>query len=274
MDNPLWGNFPDLAIFRQREKLHGYSLEDMRPSLSQGLPYPPVFVSRFPRLAELLDRARVTDFVLDDQHKEIRLLAWTTHSGAWVCWTCCPPQDIALPDKDLLSPEQQLLLEVLGGIRLCPGIVNAGELDGSPADNFALNQDFVFFASDTPLDTLLWVEDYDDAFANQDDRGNDGETVQNYTRFADGSWLVLAHAADGGEVLCHRETGHLLVFSGSHCNPRLQPHPVYRWTARYNGQSTDYLLQIEGIASWHDWVEALATQWLVATQAGISPGQG
>ncbi|WP_034641454.1 hypothetical protein [Chitinilyticum aquatile] len=266
MDNLLWGNFPDLAIFRQREKLHGYSLEDMRPSLSQGLPYPPDFASRFPRLAELLDRARVTDFVLDDLHKEIRLLAWTTHSGAWVCWTCCPPQDIALLETGQLHPEQQLLLEVVGGICLCPGIINAGELDSSPADNFALNQDFVFFASDTPLDTLLWVEDYDYAHATQDPQSNDGERVHNYTSFDDGSWLVLAHAADGSEVLCHRETGQLLVFAGSHCNPRLKPHPVYRWTGSYGGQQTDYLLQIEGVAGWHDWVEMLASQWLTHTQ--------
>jgi hypothetical protein len=161
------------------------------------------------------------------------LLAWDSADGHRLGWLCFPPTQTAAQH---FQDDHRNLLACFGGI----------------IERF-----------NEPEDT--WLLNLNDALTERE-ASHDGRFIQDYKWAFDEAGLALpiepteyysiAREANGNATLCHRTSGKVLMFAPDHCFEHLK---VLEGCPEYT------LYTIQGAATFRDWVNAIALQWLAHT---------
>jgi hypothetical protein len=185
------------------------------------------FESAFPRLTELLGRARQSEVVLPGGSHVLYAWGKTGHQiSAWLS----PDPPATVPDG--AAPGHQILLQCFGGIV---------ERFGDPVDSWLLNHKHALTTAEVARNASF-ISDYEWAF---EECGGIPIDVAAY--------YPAAWEANGNCVLCHREDGRLLFFAPDHAYPDLIPC----------GRCPMYTLHTKpGAGTLREWVERIAEQWL------------
>lgn len=188
----------------------------------------PSSVQLFPSLAKLLATALRTDVSVNGARYE--LLAWDSHDGDRFGWLCEPPARI-VPNN--LHEDHRALLASFGGIV---------ERFNEPEDTWLLNLNVALTKREAAHDASF-IENYMWAFEDA------GLTLP----IDPSNYYSIAREANGNTTLCHRESGHVLLFAPDHCFTHL---------TKLEGCPEYTLYEISGAATFRDWVNAVAAQWL------------
>jgi hypothetical protein len=191
----------------------------------------------FPKLAELLERATVTDVSL--KNGRYHLLAWGSSDQRRMGWLCLLPSQ-ETPNN--LYSDHKLLLKDFGGIV---------ERFDEPEHTWLLNLNEALTQKEASYDGSC-VEAYQWAF---DDAGLELPIQPK-------DYYSIAREANGNMTLCHRVNGHVLMFAPDHSFEHLTP---------LKGCPEYTLYEIEGAATFRDWVNAVARQWLAHLAADSGP---
>jgi hypothetical protein len=70
-------------------------------------------------------------------------------------------------------------------------------------------------------------------------------------------YYSLAREANGNTTLCHRKTGHILLFAPDH---------AFNFVVPFDGCPEYTLYRINGVVTLGDWVDTIARQWLRHTK--------
>jgi len=191
--------------------------------------FSPIDATLFPRLAELLALANVTDVSINGVRYE--LVAWNSADGGRLGWLCLPPS--AESPQDLLKDHRKLL-ESFGGI-----VQRFNEPEGT------------------------WLLNLYDALTEREATHNANFIQEYYAWPFEDAGLILpidpsqyysiAREANGNTTLCHRVNGQVLMFAPDHCFDHLS---VLDGCPEYT------LYRINGAATFCDWVNTVAIQWL------------
>lgn len=194
----------------------------------------PLAATLFPQLGRLLVEALVTDVAVNGVRYE--LLAWDSPDGDRLGWLCLPPSKNAPRN---LHDDHRKLLGSFGGIV---------ERFNEPEDTWLLNINGALTEREASHDGSF-IQDYRWAF---DDAG--------LTLPIDPTeYYSIAREANGNATLCHRVSGQVLMFAPDHCFEHL---------TELEGCPDYTLYTINGAATFRDWVNVVALQWLA--QAGKS----
>jgi hypothetical protein len=180
----------------------------------------------FPHLADLLAKAAVTDVSVNGRRYE--LLAWDSPDGDRLGWLCLPPSE-DVPSN--LHDDHKKLLACFGGIV---------ERFNEPEDTWLLNLNDALTEREASHDASF-IHDYSWADA--------GLTLP----IEPSEYYSIASEANGNETICHRVTGHVLMFAQDHCFDHL---------TKLEGCPEYTLYRINGADSFRDWVNMVALQWL------------
>jgi hypothetical protein len=198
----------------------------VRPLGKAFLPTRP-FGSAFPRLAELLGRARRSEVILPSGPHI--LFAWGEAEHDVRVWLS-PAAPAIVPEA--AAPDHRILLACFGGI---------AERFNEPADNWLLNHNQVLTAAEVTSDASF-MTDYRWAFEEC------GGIPIDMAEYYPAAW-----EANGNCVLCARDSGQLLFFAPDHAYRDLVPY----------GQCPMYTLHTRVSAgTLREWVEQIAEQWL------------
>jgi hypothetical protein len=182
----------------------------------------------FPSLAKLLAMGSVTDVCVDGTQFE--LVAWDSTNGDRFGWLCPLPSANA---PQILHEDHRELLASFGGIV---------ERFNEPEDTWLLNLNDALTEREGSHDASF-IEDYMWAF---DDAG---ATLP----IEPTKYYSIAREANGNDTLCHRVSGQLLMFAPDHTFDHL---------TELEGCPAYTLYRINGAATFRDWVNAIAVQWL------------
>jgi hypothetical protein len=188
---------------------------------------PPV-ATLYPRLAELLAKASITDVSVNGTRYE--LLGWDSEDGDRLGWLCLPPSVNA---PKTLHEDHQKLLTCFGGIV---------ERFKEPEDTWLLNLNDALTEREASHDASF-LQDYKWAF---DDAGL-------ALPIEPSEYYSIAREANGNATLCHRVSGEVLMFAPDHCFDHL---------TELEGCPEYTLYRIKGAVKFQDWVNAVADQWL------------
>jgi hypothetical protein len=198
-------------------------------------PLSPLAATLFPHLAELLAMASVTDVSVNGGRYE--LLAWDSSDGDRLGWLCLPPSANA-PQN--LHEDHRNLLVFFGGIV---------ERFNEPEDTWLLNLNDALTEREASPDASF-IEDYKWAFEDA------GLTLP----IEPSEYYSIAREANGNATLCHRVSGQVLMFAPDHCFEHL---------AELEGCPQYTLYRINGAATFRDWVNAFAVQWLAHARRSV-----
>ena len=185
------------------------------------------FQDRFPVLADLLHRARVTRVTIDST--EYDLLGWDSDDGFAIGWLCPATFDSA--PNDILE-DHCLLLSVFGGVV---------ERFNEPEDTWLLNHNDVLTLREASHDASF-IANYQWAF---EDAG-----IELPIALTD--YYAIAREANGNTTLCHRKTGEVILFASDHAYDHITP---------LKGCPEYTLYTIDDAPTFADWVEDIARQW-------------
>jgi hypothetical protein len=157
----------------------------------EGLELPSSVASVFPTLAHLLAQSQVTPVAVDDV--AYQLVAWDTSDEQRMGWLCLMPK-ADIPND--IHANHTELLNSFGGII---------ERFNEPDDTWLLNHNDALTGREA-LHDAGFINDYAWAFS---DAG-----VDLPIRLID--YYSLAREANGNTTLCHRKTGHILLFAPDH----------------------------------------------------------
>jgi hypothetical protein len=188
----------------------------------------PLAATLFPTLAKLLALGSVTDVSVNGTQYE--LVAWDSTHGDRFGWLCLRPSANALQN---LHEDHRKLLASFGGIV---------ERFNEPEDTWLLNLNDALTEREASHDASF-IEDYKWAF---DDAG----VTLPIEPF---EYYSIAREANGNDTLCHRVSGQVLMFAPDHCFDHL---------TELEGCPEYTLYRIKGAATFRDWVNAVAAQWL------------
>jgi hypothetical protein len=188
----------------------------------------PWVAASFPHLAELLALASVTDVSVNATRYE--LLVWDSSDGDRVGWLCLPP---SANSPHNLHEDHRKLLASFGGIV---------ERFNEPDDTWLLNLNDALSEREASHDARF-IEDYRWAFEDA------GLTLP----IEPSQYYSIAREANGNSTLCHRVSGQVLKFAPDHCFDHL---------TQLEGCPEYTLYRINGVATFRDWVDAVAVQWL------------
>jgi hypothetical protein len=181
----------------------------------------------FPRLTELLSRARRSEVMLaTGPHL---LFAWDAPEHEVRAWLS-PAAPAVVPET--AAPDHRILLHCFGGV---------SERFNEPVDNWLLNHNQSLTAADVSRDASF-MADYRWAF---DECGGIPIDMAAY--------YPVAWEANGNCVLCARESGQLLFFAPDH---------AYRDLVPYGGCPMYTLHTKAGAGTLREWVERISEQWL------------
>lgn len=202
---------------------------DVKISKSQdGFDLPSSVVNVFPALAHLLAQSFVTNVEINNvQHY---LHGFSARSGERFGWLCLESE--AYDSKDT-HPDHNLLLSAFGGII---------ERFNEPENTWLLNLNDALTAREASQDAGF-IRDYMWAF----DEAGVALPIDPTDYYS------IAREANGNTTLCHRTTGKVILFAPDHSFDFVIPLsncPEYT------------LYEIKGIATFRDWVESVAKQWL------------
>jgi|GEM_PF-2577855 len=186
------------------------------------------FQKKFPILSRLLNHADVTAITIDDS--QYKLCAWDSINGNRTGWLCpTPPKEKAIE----VCEDHNLLFTVFGGIV---------ERFNEPEETWLLNlEDSLTFRES--LHDASFIDDYQWSF---DDAGIDIPIQLS-------EYYVIAREANGNSTLCHRKSADILFFAPDHSFDHIS---VFRNCPEYT------LYSINGVATFKEWVEIVADQWL------------
>jgi hypothetical protein len=188
----------------------------------------PLAATLFPRLAELLAMASVTDVSVNGARYE--LVAWGSSDGGRLGWLCLPPSTDAPRN---LHEDHRILLASFGGIV---------ERFNEPDDTWLLNLNDALTEREAAHDASF-IQAYSWAFEDAGLR----------LPIEPSEYYSIAGEANGNTTLCHRVNAQVLMFAPDHCFGHLS---VLEGCPEYS------LYRIKGAATFCDWVNAIAVQWL------------
>jgi hypothetical protein len=189
---------------------------------------PPLAATLFPRLAELLAMATVTDVSINGARYE--LVAWDSADGDRMGWLCLPPS-VESPQR--LHEDHQKLVASFGGIV---------ERFNEPEDTWLLNLNDALTEREAAHDASF-IREYVWAFEDA------GCTLP----INPSDYYSIAREANGNTTLCHRINSQVLMFAPDHCFDHL---------SELEGCPEFTLYRIKGVAIFRDWVNTVAVQWL------------
>jgi hypothetical protein len=189
-------------------------------------PVPP----QFPRLARLLGAAQVTLVTIDGTDHE--LLTWSTPaSGDRRHWLC--PLGTDMPDI-AVYPGHRALLRAFGGV--CERSIDE-------PDTWLMNCDDAL-TSHVATQTAAFLADFD--WVVEDRSGGWPINLDAY--------YSICQEANGNTTFCHRVTGDVILFAPDHAFDHVE---VLEGCPPYS------LYLIPTAATFVDWVEEVARQWLI-----------
>lgn len=194
--------------------------------VSRGLA--PFAATIFPRLAELLAMATVTDVSINGAQYE--LVAWNSANCDRLGWLCLRP---SIEPTQRLHEDHRILLGSFGGIV---------ERFNEPEGTWLLNLNDVLTEREASHDASF-IRDY--AWAWEDA----GLTLP----INPSDYYSIAREANGNTTLCHRMNGQVLMFAAGLCFDHL---------SALEGCPEYTLYRISGVATFRDWVNTVAVQWL------------
>jgi hypothetical protein len=182
----------------------------------------------FPPLDTLLAAASVTTVIVDGVRYE--LLAWDASRGDRMGWLCLPPSPE--PPRNIHCDHRELLAS-FGGIV---------ERFNEPEETWLLNLHDALTEREAVHDGSF-IRHYDWAF----------EDAGLALPIEPTEYYSIAREASGNATLCHRNSGKVLMFAPDHCFEHLK---------ELVGCPELTLYEINGVATFRDWVNAVALQWL------------
>jgi hypothetical protein len=188
----------------------------------------PLPATLFPHLAKLLAMASVTDVSVNGTRYE--LLGWDSPRGDRLGWLCLPPSAHA---PQTLHEDHRNLLASFGGIV---------ERFNEPKDTWLLNLNDALTEREASRDASF-IQEYKWAFEDA------GLTLP----IDPSEYYSIAREANGNATLCHRVSGQVLMFAPDHSFDHL---------TELEGCPDYTLYRINGAATFRDWVNAVAVQWL------------
>lgn len=198
------------------------------------LEYSNDFKKAFPRLYELISKARILNFTLKrgDKTREYRLLTWGEQN--YICgWLCTFEKEVT---KGEIIPEHQLILENLGGI--------SATFHNLTYDNELLtnNQNFIF----TKSECSRGIEDFEDYYmqACMDEECEEMDTD---------ALLCFASESNGNGMYYDSRSKEVFIFAIEATFDNAEP---------LDGQPDYTFYTIHNVVSFVDYVELVAFQWL------------
>lgn len=198
------------------------------PSSFRGLPLSSEVQSRFPNLARLLECAEVTPVSIDDA--AYHLLAWDGREGYRIGWLCFPPSSNGMND---IHDDHQELLKCFGGVV---------ERFNEPGETWLLNHNDALTQREAKHDGSI-LDQYMWAFEDE------GLSLP----ISLTEYYSIAREANGNMTFCHRTSGQVILFAPDH---------AFDHVTELDGCPKYTLYTINGVTSFRDWVEAVASQWL------------
>ena len=186
------------------------------------------FKTTFPNLYYLIKRSRVLEVIINNIR--YKLYSWDSKTGEPCGWLCkLEPADVS---NLLISPEHQMLLDTIGGIK---------ESYNEPDDAFTNNQNFLFIKSECEQGLGYSSTYYNDMCRNTA-----------VVPLLENNLVMFVEEANGGRTLYDLSTKKVYLFSHDHC---------FDYVTFLEGQPKYTYHLINGVNTFQDYVETLAQQW-------------
>lgn len=186
------------------------------------------FRATFPILTNLIQKSRVLNLTINNQL--YRLFSWTNKENKSIGWLNKIESD-KKTDIELID-EHELLLKEIGGIQ---------ETYNQPEPSLSNNQNFLFIKSECSKGIGGW-EDYYEMMCEEENKPQ-----IDYKDF-----ICFVQEANGDVTLYHKNTKEVMLFAHDHSFDNvefLENQPEYTFH------------KINGIKTFVDYVESLATEW-------------
>lgn len=186
------------------------------------------FQATFPILTNLIQKSRVLNFTINNQ--QYRLFSWTNKDNKSIGWLNKIESD-KTTDIELID-EHELLLKEIGGIQ---------ETYNQPEPGLSNNQNFLFIKSECSKGIGGW-DDYYEMMCEEENKPQ-----IDYKDF-----ICFVQEANGDVTLYDKNTKEVMLFAHDHSFDNvefLENQPQYTFH------------KINGIKTFVDYVESLATEW-------------
>ena len=186
------------------------------------------FQDTFPILTNLIQESRKLNLKINNQ--EYRLYSWTNKDNISIGWLNKIESD-STNDFELIE-EHELLLKEIGGIQ---------ESYSQPEPSLTNNQNFLFIKSECSKGIGGWDDYYEEMCKEENKQQID------YKDF-----ICFVQEANGDVTLYDKNTKEVFLFAHDHCFDNvefLENQPEYTFH------------KINGIKTFVDYVESLATEW-------------
>lgn len=202
---------------------------DQVEHVSSNLTLDAEFKREFPKLTQLINKARVTDLKINSI--PYKLLAWDSKDSGICGWLMKLDNELG-NDLGLLS-EHKLLVKNIGGIK---------EYFNGPQDTLISNQNFVFTKSECRIGIGGW-DDYYNMVCEE----------SNMTQIDYSNFIAFAEEANGALTLYNKTNKLVFLFSHDHSFENVE----------FLANQPEYTFHtFKGIKTFKDYIGALADQWL------------
>lgn len=186
------------------------------------------FQETFPKLTSLIKKARVLNLTIN--YQSYRLFSWTNKDNKSFGWLNKIESD-KTTDIELID-EHELILQEIGGIQ---------ESYNQPEPSLTNNQNFLFIKSECSKGIGGW-DDYYEMMCEE----------ENKQKIDYKDFVCFVQEANGDVTLYDRNSKEVMLFAHDHCFDNvefLENQPEYTFH------------KINGIKTFVDYVESLATEW-------------
>lgn len=186
------------------------------------------FQETFPKLTNLIEKSRVLNLTIN--YQSYRLFSWTNKDNKSFGWLNKIESD-KTTDIELID-EHELILQEIGGIQ---------ESYNQPEPSLTNNQNFLFIKSECSKGIGGW-DDYYEMMCEE----------ENKQKIDYKDFVCFVQEANGDVTLYDRNSKEVMLFAHDHCFDNvefLENQPEYTFH------------KINGIKTFVDYVESLATEW-------------
>ena len=186
------------------------------------------FQETFPKLTNLIEKSRVLNLTIN--YQSYRLFSWTNKDNKSFGWLNKIESD-KTTDIELID-EHELILQEIGGIQ---------ESYNQPEPSLTNNQNFLFIKSECSKGIGGW-DDYYEMMCEE----------ENKQKIEYKDFVCFVQEANGDVTLYDRNSKEVMLFAHDHCFDNvefLENQPEYTFH------------KINGIKTFVDYVESLATEW-------------
>lgn len=212
----------DITWFLKPSDIVEFLDNDLNISLSDK------FQETFPNLTNLVQKSRKLNLTINNQ--EYILFSWTNKDNISFGWL--NKIELDKTNEIEIIEEHELLLKEIGGIQ---------ESYNQPEPSLTNNQNFLFIKSECSLGIGGWDNYYEEMCKEEN------KTVIDYKDF-----ICFVQEANGDVTLYDKNTKEVMLFAHDHCFDNvefLDNQPEYTFH------------KINGIETFVDYVESLATEW-------------